>query len=61
MSACATGCGRDALPEHFLCPTCNGLWLTSEEGQYPGRHTALVDFCNRARAERQVRNNEGTT
>lgn len=53
MSACKTGCGRDALAEHFLCPTCHGLWVTSPETKRASNPTVLVDFCNRVRAERQ--------
>lgn len=70
VSACKTGCGREATEnEGRLCDTCNDKWWVSPEwarwdvampDAEARRMSALTDFCNRTRAERSVRNNEGT-
>lgn len=72
MSACATGCGTETGPS--ICAGCWQLWLMSGEYRRAcaigddenARHAAerydvaQMDFCNRTRAERTVRDNEGS-
>jgi hypothetical protein len=66
VSACKTGCGRPTLPSSRLCDTCFDEWQTrgpgreSEQVRYTfymhnpaAQAVALVDFCNRVRAERK--------
>ena len=66
MSACKTGCGRSAHAA-CLCAVCSAMWASSAElkrsaaiareatGTMKGERygVALVDFCNRVRAERR--------
>lgn len=60
MNACPTGCGwRVAEPEWF-CEACLSTWIASPERKrffavtgFEREQVALVDFCNRVRAERQ--------
>lgn len=61
VSACKTGCGKEA-DRGVLCATCAEEWLGSPEFNRfhemppgPRRDVAVVDFCNRVRAERQAR------
>lgn len=68
MSACKTGCGSECAG--WFCDACDVAWRESgerrrEEGIYSEARSsagygtcadvALVDFCNRVRAERQAR------
>lgn len=69
MSACKTGCGTDTgFPGSALCGMCRNAWVDSGEfDRYSQCATpeaadvACMDFCNRTRAERSVRNNEVKT
>lgn len=66
MSACKTGCGQDA--KEYLCKECEAAWQDSgerlrnlgalgedwpDERRAARMEVALVDFCDRMRAERR--------
>jgi hypothetical protein len=62
VSACKTGCGRRQNSETVFCDERDVLWEASPESFHrglpypdPRGQVALVDFCNRLRAE----NNNG--
>lgn len=60
MSACKTGCGQRNDTNGPICTWCADTWLTSAEIERyrffvhnpAAAAAALVDFCNRVRAER---------
>jgi hypothetical protein len=69
---CKTGCGREAEAHSAFCYACGTLWAAAPEndrrcaqarlglGGDQAFDRALVDFCNRVRAERQNTKPEGT-
>lgn len=59
MSACKTGCGVVVKDGITFCVTCFEEWSQSYEARRAevavmpaARNVALVDFCDRVRAER---------
>jgi hypothetical protein len=73
---CKTGCGKEADSGLPMCYRCRLRWSASPERNRAEvvqrtdtdevralrrQNVAVVDFCNRVRAERQNTKSEGTT